>query len=374
LEGGIVRKKSGGGARALPKGRAVDPQALAEVRALLGKEPRRRDLLIEHLHRIQDRYGHISAAHIVALAREMNLSHTEVFEVATFYHHFDVVKEGETPPPALSVRVCDSLSCELAGARRLIEDLKQALGTGVDGITDQPALGENVMVTNMHGLHGDSMSDSAFLSMLALARDLPRVLRNQSRHTWERFPSRLLKGKTVGILGVGAIAADLAPKCKMFGMTVAGISSAKREVAGFDRMYVRGELEQAVRDLDYLILLVPYTSETRGIVSAQVLSAMKPTSYLINLARGGIVDEHALIKALKEDKIAGAALDVFATEPLPEDHPFWGMENVIVTAHLGGFHDQYAEQALPTVEENVRKFLAGDTKNMINVVRHPKGV
>jgi formate dehydrogenase len=131
LEGGIVRKKSGGGARALPKGRAVDPQALAEVRALLGKEPRRRDLLIEHLHRIQDRYGHISAAHIVALAREMNLSHTEVFEVATFYHHFDVVKEGETPPPALSVRVCDSLSCELAGARRLIEDLKQALGADV---------------------------------------------------------------------------------------------------------------------------------------------------------------------------------------------------------------------------------------------------
>ena len=249
----------------------------------------------------------------------------------------------------------------------------QALGTGVDGITDQPALGENVMVTNMHGLHGDSMSDSAFLSMLALARDLPRVLRNQSRHTWERFPSRLLKGKTVGILGVGAIAADLAPKCKMFGMTVAGISSAKREVAGFDRMYVRGELEQAVRDLDYLILLVPDTPETRGIVSAQVLSAMKPTSYLINLARGGIVDEHALIKALKEDKIAGAALDVFATEPLPEDHPFWGMENVIVTAHLGGFHDQYAEQALPTVEENVRKFLAGDTQNMINVVKRPKG-
>ena len=131
MEGGIVRKKSGGGARALPKGRAVDPQALAEVRALLGKEPRRRDLLIEHLHRIQDRYGHISAAHVVALAREMNLAHTEVYEVATFYHHFDVVKEGETPPPALSVRVCDSLSCELAGARRLIEDLKQALGADV---------------------------------------------------------------------------------------------------------------------------------------------------------------------------------------------------------------------------------------------------
>jgi formate dehydrogenase len=127
----MVKKKSGGTARGAPKGRAVDPQALAEVRALLGKEPRRRDLLIEHLHRIQDRYGHISAAHIVALAREMNLAHTEVFEVATFYHHFDVVKEGGTPPPALTVRVCDSLSCELAGARGLMEEIRRALGAGV---------------------------------------------------------------------------------------------------------------------------------------------------------------------------------------------------------------------------------------------------
>lgn len=249
----------------------------------------------------------------------------------------------------------------------------QALGTGVDGIIGEPSLRDNVLVTNMHGLHGDSMSDSAFLSMLALSRDLPRVLRNQARHTWDRFPSRLLKGKTVGIFGIGAIAADLAPKCKMFRMTVVGITSAKREVAGFDRIYGRGELEQAVRDLDYLILLTPYTSETRGIVSAGVIAAMKPTSYLINLARGGIVDEDALIKALKEGRIAGAALDVFAEEPLPGDHPFWEMENVIVTPHLGGFHDQYAEQALPTVEENVRRFLAGDTKNMINVVKRPPG-
>jgi D-2-hydroxyacid dehydrogenase (NADP+) len=249
----------------------------------------------------------------------------------------------------------------------------QALGTGVDGIIGEPSLRGDVLVTNMHGLHGDSMSDSAFLSMLALSRDLPRALRNQARHAWDRVPSRLLKGKTVGIFGIGAIAADLAPKCRMFGMTVVGITAVKREVAGFDRMYGRAELEQAVRDLDYLILLTPYTPETRNIVGAGVLAAMKPTSFLINLARGGIVDEDALIKALKEGRIAGAALDVFATEPLPQDHAFWAMENVIVTPHLGGFHDQYAEQALPTVEKNVRRFLAGDIKNMINVVQHPAG-
>ena len=131
MEGGIVKKKRDGDARGRLKGRPVDPRALAEVEALLGNRPRRRDLLIEHLHRVQDRYGHIAAAHVVALARAMNLAPAEVYEVATFYHHFDVIKEGDAPPPPLTVRVCDSLSCELAGARDLIATLKRGLGPGV---------------------------------------------------------------------------------------------------------------------------------------------------------------------------------------------------------------------------------------------------
>ena len=105
-----------------PKGRAVDPKAREDVRALLGDAPRRRDLLIEHLHKIQDRYGHLSAAHLVALAAEMKMAMAEVYEVATFYHHFDVVKDGETAPPAITVRVCDSIACDLAGSHELLED------------------------------------------------------------------------------------------------------------------------------------------------------------------------------------------------------------------------------------------------------------
>jgi len=119
-----MRRKSG----RTPKGRQVDPQVLEEVRALLGDAPRRRDLLIEHLHRINDRFGHLPAAHLTALAQEMRLALAEVYEVATFYHHFQVVKEGELPPAALTVRVCDSISCELAGAHEL---LKLNLGPGV---------------------------------------------------------------------------------------------------------------------------------------------------------------------------------------------------------------------------------------------------
>ncbi len=136
MEGGIAKR--GKRARGALKGRTVEPGALGEVQALLddaqrrtGIDPRRRDLLIENLHLIQDRYGHISAAHVVALAREMKLAMTEVYEVATFYHHFDLVKEGDKAPPALTVRVCDSLSCEMSGANELIQGLKQALGAGV---------------------------------------------------------------------------------------------------------------------------------------------------------------------------------------------------------------------------------------------------
>jgi formate dehydrogenase len=119
------------GARGQPKGRAVDPEALAQVRALVGDAPRRRDLLIEHLHRIQDAYGCISAAHVVALAQEMQLATTEVYEVATFYHHFDVVKEGEAPPPTITVRICATLSCQMAGGDALRAELAAKLGPGV---------------------------------------------------------------------------------------------------------------------------------------------------------------------------------------------------------------------------------------------------
>lgn len=245
----------------------------------------------------------------------------------------------------------------------------QALGTGIDGIVDQPSLRRDVVVTHMHGFHGAPVSEAALMSMLALARDLPRALRSQRSRQWVRFPATLIRGKTVGIFGIGAIAVELAPRCKAMGMTVVGITSAKRPVAGFDRMFGREELVTAVRDVDYLVLLTPYTPETRHIVNAAVFAAMKTGSTLVNLARGGVVDEAALIEALQKGKLAGAALDVFAKEPLPDDHPFWGMDNVIITTHQGGFFDGYPDHALPVVEDNLRKFLAGDYKNMINIVK-----
>lgn len=245
----------------------------------------------------------------------------------------------------------------------------QALGSGVDGITDRPSLRPDVLVTNLHGIHGAPVSEAALAAMLSLGRGLARNLRNQQQRKWERFPASLLKGKTVVIYGVGSIAAELAPKCKAFGMRVLGISSTTRTLPGFDRILPRSELVAAASEADYLVLLTPYSEATRGSVGGDVFAAMKPTGHLVNLARGGVVDEEALMAALTTRRIAGAALDVFSEEPLPESHPLWAMDNVLITPHQGGFYDEYVNEALPVIEHNLRKFLAGDTAGMINLVR-----
>jgi phosphoglycerate dehydrogenase-like enzyme len=246
----------------------------------------------------------------------------------------------------------------------------QALGTGVDNLIDRPCLRKDVIVTNVHGIHGPPVSEAAIGAMLALARDLPRAVRLQGKRQWQRFPARLLHNKTVGIFGIGASASAMAPKCKAFGMRVIGLSSAPRALPGFDEMHGSDALMRMAGQFDFFVLLTPLTAKTRNCIGAELFAAMKPTSFFINLARGGVVDERALLQALSDKRIAGAALDVFVEEPLPCDHPFWDMDNVIVTTHQGGFCDVYIDHAWPIVEANMRCFLDGDLARMINVVPH----
>src|SRR4029078_1968836 len=214
-----------------------------------------------------------------------------------------------------------NLKLDLADARKL--KWVQALGTGSAGTTDQPALKPAVTVTSLHGVHGAPVSEAALGSMLALSRKLPGALRAQDEHQGRRCPAKLLHDKTVGILGIGVIAEALAPKCKAMGMTVVGITSSPRQVAGFDSVPPVSELLGIMPHLDYLVLLTPYSAATHNVIGAEVFAAMKPTAFLVNLARGGVVDEAALVEALRAKRLAGAALDVFTQEPLPSEHPFW---------------------------------------------------
>ncbi len=241
-----------------------------------------------------------------------------------------------------------------------------SLGTGTDGITDSPYLGKDVVVTATRGIHGVPMSEMAFLMMLAFNRDMRRIERQRGEQAWERYPGTTLDNKTVGILGLGAIAADMAPRFKAFGMKVVGISRTKRAVPGFDAVYTRAELVEAVKDLDYFVLLLPLEDDSRNIVGAKVLAAMKPSAFLVNLARGGVLDEDALLHALENKQIAGAALDALATEPLPKGHPLWSRPDVFITPHIGGYCDTYVKDAAMQFEQSLANFVAGTPEKMLH--------
>ncbi len=247
----------------------------------------------------------------------------------------------------------------------------QALGTGVDNIIDLPSLNPEVLVTNIRGIHGTPMSEATIAYMLSLVRNMPGATHVQDSRQWARWPAGLLSGKTVGILGVGLISEHLAPMLKAFAMTVIGITSGPRQAKGFDRMVPRDDLLKVARELDFLVVMIPLSAETRNIVGEKLLAAMKPTAYMINMARGGVVDEPALIKALEAGEIAGAALDVYAQEPVPSDSPLWTTKNLTCFPHQGGYSEGYEERAMPTIAGNMGKYLSGDLKNMVNIVKRP---
>jgi len=244
----------------------------------------------------------------------------------------------------------------------------QVLTTGVNYLLERPSLKKEVLVTSCRGVHGPQMSEMAVLLMLTLNRDFPQVVRNQDRQQWERWPGKLLFNKQVGILGMGVIGEAIADKCKCFGMTVLGIDVVERKIASVDAFYHPDQLTDVAGRVDYLILVAPSTPQTRKIVGLKVLSRMKPTSYLINIARGELVDEEALIEVLERGAIAGAALDALPDEPLPADHPLWRARNIIITPHVGGMSDIYCEQTLPIIEENLRRFIRGERRSLINYI------
>lgn len=244
----------------------------------------------------------------------------------------------------------------------------QSLTTGTDQILGLRALRADVVVTSTRGMHGPQMSELVFLHMLALARDFPRMQRNQAAAVWERWPQPLLWGKTVTIVGVGAIAEALAPRCKAFGMTVVGVSGTPRAIAGFDRVLARSELTAAAALADFVVLIVPLAPDTENLIDARIIDAMKPSAYLVNAARGGVLDEAALLAAVRAQRIAGAGLDVFRQQPLPPDAPWWHEPRVIVTPLVGGMSDIYLQQAFPIVDANLRLFLQGRLGELHNTV------
>ena len=248
----------------------------------------------------------------------------------------------------------------------------QALTSGTDTITTCPSLPAEITVTSMRGIHGPQMSELAIMQMISLARNYRQLLENQASATWKRWAQPILMGKTAGILGIGEIGRALAARLKALEMTVVGFSGVSgRDEAHFDRIENRSRLVELTPSLDYLIVLVPLSARTERLVDVRVLNAMRRDAYLINLARGGVVDEEALLAVLEREQIAGAALDVFIEEPLPKSNRFWNLRNVLITPHIGGNSTTYAQQAAPLLVRNASLFLTGSRgSNLSNCVLH----
>jgi D-2-hydroxyacid dehydrogenase (NADP+) len=244
----------------------------------------------------------------------------------------------------------------------------QALTTGTDALIG--VLPPHVLLTSTRGVHGPQMSELAFLHMLALNRNFAQLQKSQAVAKWDRHPQPMLEGKTIVIVGLGILAEHLAARCKLFGMHVIGVSSGRKSAPQFDEVFSRAELRQVAARADFLMLLVPYSKETHHLVNADVLAAMKPSAFLINLARGGVLDEAAFIAHMKAGKIAGAGLDVFSKQPLPPESPIWHLPNVNITPNVGGFSDRFVEQTLSVAVPNLRAYIEGRQKDMRNIVAH----
>ena len=300
------------------------------------------------------------------------------FDAPRLARAFPALKIHDARARAEAMAMCANASVLVALAHEVTDELVAAmpklewifsLSTGVDHLWTLKSLRPEVRVTNGRGIHGPQMAELAFLFMIGLARDYPRMVANRREREWQRWPQPVLVGKTAVILGIGTISEDVARRCKAFDMRVVGVSNARAESPGFDLVLPRSRLLEAAAMADFLIVLVPLDATTRHMIDARVFAAMKESAFLINLARGDVIDEAAMIKALRDGSIAGAGLDVFSVEPPVPDNPLWDMPNVMMSPRIGGMSDIYADQIFPVVEHNARALVEGRVADMRNLVR-----
>lgn len=252
---------------------------------------------------------------------------------------------------------------------------------GVEHFLHAPLRHSDVVLTNSRGLAGDAMADHVFAMMLALARRLPESLRLQAQERWRQDlfwntpPAPFsLSGKVLGIVGLGGVGLELARRARAFGMKIVATRRTAAKAPRFvAKLLEPGQLPELLAESDFVVIAAPLTQETRGLIGIRELKRMKPTAYLINVGRGEHVHEGALIRALRGQWIAGAALDVFQHEPLPKNSVLWRVPGLLITPHYAGTYPEHLARATDLFIQNLAVFLSGKMKKLRNVVDKQRG-
>lgn len=247
----------------------------------------------------------------------------------------------------------------------------QCTGAGVDSLFPIRDRVGHITVTNARGIHGDVIADFVMAGVTMLHWDFRTLLREQAERKWNPRYVAPLADRTLGVVGLGSIGATIALRAKSAGMTVVG---SKRDVSvpveGVDRLFASDALHDLLPRCDFVVLAVPATPDTVGLIGVAEIACMRSQAFLVNIARGNVVVEAELVKALQSGAIAGAMLDVFEREPLPHDSPLWDMPNVIATPHVAGSPSNYTERVFSILAENIERFLKGEAlKNVVDLRR-----
>ena len=263
-----------------------------------------------------------------------------------------IIESNPTPEIDILLGEPSRIKAALASLPALV--WSQSIWAGVEPLLD-PASRRDYILTNARGVFGGLMSEYILGYLLAHERKIFQRLEDQKNKRWDDSDTGTLRGKTIGILGVGSIGAEVARTAKFFGMNVRGYTFSSEASSDVDKYYHGNNLPEFAHGLDYLINILPNTKDTRKIVNADLLNELPPHSLFINVGRGSAVDESVLLNALNQNKIAGAVLDVFEQEPLPQDHPFWTTPNLLITFHTAA--PSFAEDIAKLFIENYRLFI-----------------
>jgi phosphoglycerate dehydrogenase-like enzyme len=249
----------------------------------------------------------------------------------------------------------------------------QSHGVGVDGLIDEEIIKSELILTNGASIHTVPMAETTVSLILAATKRLPEHAWDQQSRRWGRLPKRELRGSTVGVVGLGRIGAEVGRLCAAFGARVLGLRRSPPDdpPPGVARVFGSDGLDQLLAESDYVVLTLALNPTSRGLIGRRELGLMKPTAILVNVARGDVVDEPALIEALREKRLAFACLDTFQQEPLPTDSPFYDLPNVFITPHNSASSPHMESRVIELFLDNLGRFARGEP--LVNVVDKRRG-